>query len=692
MADFIRKGRVFWHNIGFENRRLIKWLFLLSLILITIKAASAVPDGGVTYYDFSTLTDQWGANDATNNGATADPGDYPSFNITGDSATDSLYFDGSDNVSTPTFGSIKSVCSWFKPDVAIGTGTSEDGFYSSTEYDGWSLGSVSGLVSNELILIATTGGAGKYQYWTGSDIGVASLPNSWQQMCLVWSSANSKYELFYNGRSKGYGGVYGGFNAELTFNEGAIGQRGGARFTGSVDEFMVFTEVLTPSNISSLYNYGINETAPTGPDYFRITTIDAWDGEAVLASWAVMNSTNFSTANGTIQTTFNQSDTYLYDILVGGGGYVQRWYNDTNISTDLVASLYPYNGVNITFKYEDTYELAENITIISTFISDVYTTEANTTNAYLNLTLPYPTEYQIRYYASGYSPRFYTFTLTDGTYNELELLLPAAGSSNVTIYVKDTLGNPLENVTVKVLKFFPSENDYIQVASVNTNFEGRVVESIEIGVEFYQFILEYGGVAVLTTTPSYIWDDELTLYINLLGDVFSPTFARTGLYGVITLTGGNNFTFVFDDSDNLASQGCIYAYSTSWDTLTEVNNSCATGAAGSTFVTVANTTGLSYLFRGYITKNGVDYYITSFYYKYGEGFDEDGNGLFLVVLLILSFALIGFWRLEAAVLFAGLATLLVSITGLVNVPITYTAGIFVLSLVTAFIINKRRAG
>ena len=470
-----------------------------------------------------------------------------------------------------------------------------------------------------------------------------------------------------------------------------LGERGdGYYWNGYIVNYTEWDFSLSEDEINNYFLCGETTTCAITVNT-TLTFYDAWNNSLINNVSATINSTTYyNTTGSVINTPIPKTDSYEYTINVSGANHISK--NITfNASENLDVYLYPYNSVNITFKYEDTYSVANDTTVTAVFISPSYTVESNTSTGQLNLTLPYPDSYQIRYQATGYSPRFYTFTLTNGTYNELELLLPADSSSNVTIYVKDTLGNPLEDATVKVLKFFPAENDYIQVASVVTNFEGRIVESIEVGVEFYQFVIEYTGSLVLTTSPSYVYDDELTLYVNLLGAVFNPTFTRVGLYGLITYTPNNTFTYTFSDKDNLASQGCLFAYNTNWNTETLVNSSCVSGASGSTYVTVDNTTGKNYLFKGYITRDGVNYYVTSFSWSYGDTPTEDGNGLLMAVILIIAFSLIGFWRLEAAVVFAGLATMLLSIMGVILLPITYTAGLFVLSLITAFIISKRRA-
>jgi len=136
---------------------------------------------------------------------------------------------------------------------------------------------------------------------------------------------------------------------------------------------------------------------------------------------------------------------------------------------------------------------------------------------------------QIRYEAINYKYKNLYFSLVDGTYHELTLYMPMNTTQNVTINVIDTLNNVIEGATVKVLKYFVTTNSYSQISSQETNFEGKIVESLEIGSEFYQFIIEYDGDTVLTSEPSYIYTTAITLYVDLIANSFNEMFSLYNL-------------------------------------------------------------------------------------------------------------------------------------------------------------------
>ena len=72
-------------------------------------SASAVEDGGVVYYNFFDMTDQWYSDDTTNTG-TAPSASYPSFGTSGDSSPTSALFgiEDSDVITTPTLTHMSS--------------------------------------------------------------------------------------------------------------------------------------------------------------------------------------------------------------------------------------------------------------------------------------------------------------------------------------------------------------------------------------------------------------------------------------------------------------------------------------------------------------------------------------------------------------------------------------------------------
>lgn len=296
--------------------------------------------------------------------------------------------------------------------------------------------------------------------------------------------------------------------------------------------------------------------------------------------------------------------------------------------------------------------------------------------------------YTLRYASAGYMNGYYTVTLSDGVDTELDVYLQNSTiTSNVTIYVYDTLGNRLEGATVTIMKYFIATNSYKTVEILTTNFEGRAVGNIILNDEYYKFLAEYDDYSSLTL-PTIVYGTELTLYVVIGGQGFEDYFTSAAISGTLTHDYDTHLSsFTYSDSDAIATQGCVYAYQALGPSLVEYNNSCTNSTTGTVFIGLANTTGATYIVRGYVTKGGEDYLISGLTVEYANLAPEGGLGLFLLIILEVVIIMVGFWNLPVAIVLGGTAPLLLSITGMVSLGLTITVPIFALSLIVAYLVG-----
>jgi hypothetical protein len=455
-------------------------------------------------------------------------------------------------------------------------------------------------------------------------------------------------------------------------------------------------------NVTGIYNFKLNI-------YFRDAANNSIsNGTRLFVTGTDQNGYEYSlvvpnaTDNGYNLTLINGY--YNLSSLPIGYSYGNASINTTssNEANDLNLYVYHFTTNSISFYYYDELNFTLinfttiTIELISDFFSDTYTT--TTGSKYVDLLSP--VEYNIRSTAAGYSPRNYFFTLENNTYNVLNLtMLPLGYGTNVTINVYDTLQNPIIGARVKILKYIVDLGSFITTDVRETNFEGQTLSLMELNSEYYKFIVEYdfddNGVldTVLTTDPTYIYSNTINLYINLLEGGFNELFRITGLYGVIDYDNETRIAnFTYDDSDGMASGGCLYAYFLNMGEKTLINSSCVAGAANMASVTLHNITG-TYELRGYITKGGSTYYLTQKYVTIG-GSDvfRNNDGLLFGAILIIVMFFVGYFAIELAIILAGLATMILSFVGVLNIPASVTIPIFAISMVLAFIIGKNRTG
>jgi len=670
-----------------------KTIYLLLLVLLLVPLASALtpPTGGISYYNFSSVTDLWGSNDGTAAGSTppSSIASFPTFNVEGNSSPNSYNFVKSNqgyvelNAQTGT----KSFSFWIYNDVTINNVLQEVMNFQDDNY-GMAFGKIS-TSQPATTLISIISGAGNYYSWTEANIGSASLSSAWRNYIFVWDGVNN-YNLTLDGVNIGLGTAFSS-PPELVFTDIEIGRRGSSGydsdfFDGKFDEVKFFSTSLTSEEINNLYDYGIIDII----DYsFSISAKNIVTGLSINNFSAVVNGTNYNTTNGTIITSIYNS-TSLINLSVDSVNFSSATENNYNVSFDYIATLYPENTINITF-YDELNSSLINYTNISVeLISDDYSYNYTTSNGSIIPTLIFPSSYYIRYTADNYAIGNYYFSLVDDTYNTLSLfMIPIATSDNLTVNVFDTLSNAVVGANIKLLKYFVVTNTFSQVSAAQTNFEGKVRFPIEKYTEFYKFLVEYESETVLTTTPTYITGDEINLYVNLLESGFDTLFSNTGLYGKISyLNTTNILKYVYDDEDNIASGGCFYAYRLSVSGETLVNTSCGSGSASTVYMSVANVTGVSYKIKGYITKGGNTLFVTDYLLSFGDYASSDVDGLILAIILLLTFIFVGFWRLEIAVILAGVSIFTMSLIKLIILPLTMAIPIFVLSFVIAVIIRR----
>jgi hypothetical protein len=447
-------------------------------------------------------------------------------------------------------------------------------------------------------------------------------------------------------------------------------------------------------NVTEFYNY-----------YLRVFYRDAAN-DTILTD---VNTTLFSPKlnrtylNENNKTVFYFLNGYAYTLQTDPANYSvsNTTFNASTYTTPTNTTAYILHySSNIVIMYfydELNYSLVtENITI--ELISDIFSNTYYTTTGSKTVSLLAPTDYNIRYRATGYAPRNYFFTLVNGSYSLLNLTMLQLGEGeNVTINLYDNLQNKIVGARIKVLKYIVPTNSFKIVDIRETNFEGQTVVYMQLNTEYYEFIVEYdkddNGVleTILTTDPTYIYSTTINLFANLFELGFNSLFEQTGLYGVITFNSTNrNATYTFDDAAGTATQGCIYAYRLVLGERTFVNSTCASGAAGTAITKIPNVNA-TYELRGYIIKDSTNYFITMKTVVLGGTtvFSNDDSLFFSAVIIIAMFFL-GFFAIEIGVILAGLATMILSFVGMLNVPRSVTIPIFALSLILAFIINKSR--
>lgn len=475
----------------------------------------------------------------------------------------------------------------------------------------------------------------------------------------------------------------------------------------------VYNENLTLGTYYLLLNQTDNNSKTTTTSYtlINITT------NAILniTAYEIISGASISTFNGwvynyeqgtntTYTTTSGQSLVNLakgnLTVYLESGNYslnnTIQGINLTNTTQNAKFYLYFTNTLNITFHNQATPTvILSGPSIILDLISDTYSTTSTTTNGTMYLTILTPETYTLRYRATGFTERFYVVTVTNRTYQELNLYMINSTGINVTVSVVDYALNPLTGVNVQSLKYDLTSNTYIlqEIHSVNT--DGQAIFSMTYNDEYWKFIVTSAdGTVLKMTDPTYITSNSYTIQVGDTTD-FSEEMSNYGSISsnLVFNTASNNFRLDYSGSSGIIEQILLTVYINANTTYTLYNTSNSTSASGSILVGVAPVNGTTYAAYAYYLEDGEYKYLTGLSYTYPvTGSSVWGNtGLFIQILLTLGASSLVFVSPVAAMILSPLTLVFGAYVGFITLGTSLIAGILlVLGIIMAVIIGVKK--
>ena len=462
-------------KVGFFGK-----ICLLSiLIFMLVPLSSAVPSGGVSYYNFSIMNDLWGSNDATNTGTTS-VNTYPTFNNIGNSSPNSSYFDGSDWIDLNIDSDLNSdnVGTF---NLWINTNTDQTSyFFTPTNFAGETH---SGFLFLADGVWGNTGTVPGF-LWVGNGVtggelyaDVAIDDGDWHM--ITWTTNGSSNMIYVDGLIQVLS-VQDGSNVGEWFGDrtdtidtsglgGLIRNWGNSLFyTGNVDEVKYYNINLNSTQISNLYNIGAISMPSSN---FTVTAYDSFSGSSIDNFSLTIDNINYNTTSGSITTHILNNDTNTYNIIFSGVNLASITYEDVVVSSNYVATLYSYNSVQINAFDSDTGDIIEDFNI-SLQSGEVYYENSSVDN----LTY-FPTvlsgEYSVIFTSTNYSVSNYIVTMSEGSYQILNIYASMnATSEDVILTAYDTSSNGiLEGVLITQRKIL--DGSYVVIESKTTDISGR---------------------------------------------------------------------------------------------------------------------------------------------------------------------------------------------------------------------------
>lgn len=414
-----------------------------------------------------------------------------------------------------------------------------------------------------------------------------------------------------------------------------------------------------------------------------------------------INTFELSNPERTLNTTTGEiyywtNATKTLNISIDAPGYALDWALINFTSGSFGAynfSLYTTNSIMFYFRDEETNNLVNNVSI--ELISDPFSNNYSTTNGTLYIDLLSPATYTMRYTGTdgGYFERFYYFTLTNRTFNNLTLyLLSNSTGSEVRATVYDENNFEVEDAYIKVLRYDLDSNSYKLVEIAKTNFEGQTNLHLVLNDEFYEFIIEFPfGTVNKITSPTYIYETSLTFQIVADSEVGERFYKSQDItYDLSFNNATNNFRLTYSDANNVVSKACLKVWKISATKKTPYNTSCLNSPSGTILLGVANTTGAVYNAQAFAYFSNPAYYLTGLTHAFEEVAIAGLYGLFLIFILTLIFAVgIGWWSKSLALILTPLPLMMGSILNIIDISIGMCISIEIICVIIAYWISRR---
>lgn len=378
----------------------------------------------------------------------------------------------------------------------------------------------------------------------------------------------------------------------------------------STNEVVIQGPELVPQtfevNTTSRDTSQINFTGLYGTQY-NITFLDGLDSLNIDNFSVSVNNSNISyfstveTGAGTVASVPLVRG-YNYTFTVSKDDYETQSVDLEANSTyqSYVVRTLPIPSLNITFYYEENLSIVDGVNVSLSVVGNTFSTVESTLDGNIFINELPAGDYTLIFESENYPSRFSNVEVPSLTVAEKDLYLVSPSDiSNVTITVIDENANPVEGAAVKILRYYPSLGQEVEVVQKLTDIEGdSIVEVIKFST-LYRIMVEYEDETKLTTIRSTINKDSLTLQINIGSESLSSYSRYNQLdYALSFDTSANEFNAIYSTITGLASNICLDVDRiNALNGTIDVSYTCSSASSGSITAPVTNTSGYYYRAR-----------------------------------------------------------------------------------------------
>lgn len=365
----------------------------------------------------------------------------------------------------------------------------------------------------------------------------------------------------------------------------------------------------------------------------------SWDDPAIATGSTLYNGSGavlYNQTNGT--TWFNvtglaEATTYRFWVLSfyadNATGTMAYQYNTSSSSENNVSLSTIYNGsISIEYRDESSDELLTGVTITVSLISDLNNQTGTTTNGYVSITnLSEAGAYTVRSSAPGYGLRDYYYDLNisgagglgadevlegNGTnVNWLVYLINDTLRKGGKVTVRDTQGQTITGVVVKLARYFTDCNCYHPVQMITTDDKGEGLMDAEPYDGYYKFFIDYNdNNYFISSNPEAVYPETnnvwyRTFRINLGTDFYEsfgalPNIGRSLTESFNNATNKTTHSFSWSDPTSIVTYGCYessYLDGLTWESYI---STCSAGTTGSIVAVLNDSNTVRYKYRAYV--------------------------------------------------------------------------------------------
>lgn len=342
----------------------------------------------------------------------------------------------------------------------------------------------------------------------------------------------------------------------------------------------------------------------------------------------------------------------------------------------------------IIYDEEKNSQLSDRATIIKLLGSTTNQNHSFTTT-YTIYDLPIE-EYEIRYKADSYDERQYWITPSAYGNNTVTLyLLNSTLSTQILVTTYDETGDEMNDILLKLKRYFPDESEWKIVEEGKSNYEGETDLFVILNTEPYGIDFEKSGSLIYSISNTPLYSDSVIVKINTEEDILESYRKIGNMYYNLSF---NNETRVvslaWTDSDNIVREMCLFAIHRTPYTDRYYCANCTTGTGSTLECTLPDINGTIFAWGEVdsstnFSVNVLDQMEITLGKEFLETFGEEG--LFLLTFFIGAVAFIGAFSAVVFPFTLGAALIFASLFGMVSITYTTIIIVFVIGGIIVYL-------